>query len=276
VRTTANPVVGGYSDLAAAYDSPANLESCWGVSADEIVRGIELRPSYRTVADIGCGTGQALSALAARASADCAMFGVEPADQMRTRAIEHTSRFTNVRILDGTFETIPLDSSSVDYLYSIDAFHWSTDPTGGAEEIARVLGPNGEMDLHFVGPDNGHEFNRVTTPLMRKYMGRSYMVTAAKMQQQISRERALELFAGALGREGLGVDESRRTYYDTLEGHWGWRVRIEGHFRRIPADKRAAFDAEVREAIECLSTERGIPYTIHRLHVRLRLPNAWD
>jgi hypothetical protein len=132
------------------------------------------------------------------------------------------------------------------------------------------------MDLFFVGPDNGIEFNRVTTPIMRKYMGRAYMVTAAKMQQQISREQALDLFARTLGRDGLTVVESRHTYYDTLDGHWGWRVRIEGHFSRIPVDKRAAFDAEVREAIHELSTERGIPYTIHQLHVKVRRPQYWD
>ena len=276
MTTVANPVVSGYSDLAAAYDSPANLRSCWGTASDEIVAGIELKPSYRTIADIGCGTGQALEALAARAPEGSQLIGVEPAEQMRERAQVRTSHFRNVRILDGTFESIPIDSDSVDYLYSIHAFHWATDPTRGAEEVARVLQPGGELDLFFVGPDNGAEFNRVTTPLMRKYMGRAYMAMAAKMQRQISREQALALFARTLGREGLTVDESRRTYWDTLEGHWGWRVRIEGHFSRIPADKRAAFDAEVRDALQSLSTERGIPYTIHQLHVKLRRPQNWE
>jgi ubiquinone/menaquinone biosynthesis C-methylase UbiE len=274
--TTANPVVSGYSDLAAAYDAPANQRSCWGTSTEEIVSGIELRPTYRAVADIGCGTGHELLAIASRASGDVQLFGVEPADQMRERAAARTSHLSNVHILDGTFENIPLDSGSIDYLYSIYAFHWATDPQRGAEEIARVLRHNGELDVFFVGPDNGHEFNRVTTPIVRKYMGRAYMVAAAKMQRQISREQAVELFAGTLGREGLTVDESRHTYYDTLDGHWGWRVRIEGHFSRIPADKRAAFDDEVRDALQELSTERGIPYTIHQLHVKLRHPNSWE
>jgi ubiquinone/menaquinone biosynthesis C-methylase UbiE len=276
VTTTANPVVSGYSDLAAAYDSPANLRSCWGLSTDEIVSGLELKPTYRTVADIGCGTGQALVALAERAPASAELIGVEPAAQMRERAAHHTDRFPNVSILEGAFESIPIDSASVDYLYSIYAFHWTTDPVRGADEIGRVLAPKGELDLFFVGPNNGHEFNRVTTPLMRKYMGRAYMAMAAKMQRQISREKALEMFREVLGHEGLTVEESHRTYYDTLEGHWGWRVRIEGHFSRIPADKRAAFDAELREAIQALATERGIPYTIHQLRVRLRRPRNWD
>jgi ubiquinone/menaquinone biosynthesis C-methylase UbiE len=276
VTTAANPVVAGYSDLAAAYDAPANLRSCWGASTEEIIGGLELRPTYRVIADIGCGTGQALEALAERASADVELVGVEPAAQMRDRAEAHTSRFPNVRVLEGSFESIPLESASIDYLYSIYAFHWATDPARGADEVARVLSPKGEVDIFFVGPNNGHEFNRVTTPLMRKYMGRAYMAAAAKMQRQISREQALEMFRRVLGPEGLTVEESQRTYYDTLDGHWGWRVRIEGHFSRIPTDKRQAFDAEVREALQSLTTDRGIPYTIHQLRVRLRRPNHWE
>jgi ubiquinone/menaquinone biosynthesis C-methylase UbiE len=276
VTTAANPVVTGYSDLASAYDAPANLRSCWGTSTDEIVGGLELRASYRTIADIGCGTGQALEALAERAPNDAELVGVEPAAQMRDRAEVHTRCFPNVRILEGSFESIPLDSASVDYLYSIYAFHWTTDPARGADEVARVLASKGEMDIFFVGPNNGHEFNRVTTPLMRKYMGRAYMAAAAKMQRQISREQALDLFRRVVGQEGLTVEESQRTYYDTLDGHWGWRVRIEGHFSRIPADKRQAFDAEVRDALQGLATERGIPYTIHELRVRLRRPDHWE
>ena len=45
MTTTANPVVTGYSDLAAAYDAPANLRSCWGMSTDEIV-GVDKFSGY--------------------------------------------------------------------------------------------------------------------------------------------------------------------------------------------------------------------------------------
>ncbi|MGA8100777.1 MAG: hypothetical protein WB869_01410, partial [Candidatus Acidiferrales bacterium] len=60
------------------------------------------------------------------------------------------------------------------------------------------------------------------------------------------------------------------TYYDTLEGHWGWWVRIEGHFLQMPPDTKEACDQEVKAALESLAGERGIPYTIHQLHVKVR------
>jgi hypothetical protein len=38
----------------------------------------------------------------------------------------------------------------------------------------------------------------------------------------------------------------------------------------MASEKREACDAAVRTAISTLATEKGIPYTIHLLHVRLR------
>jgi hypothetical protein len=47
-------------------------------------------------------------------------------------------------------------------------------------------------------------------------------------------------------------------------------VRIEGHFVKIPPEKKAACDREVREALQRLAEPQGIPYTIHQLHVEVR------
>jgi ubiquinone/menaquinone biosynthesis C-methylase UbiE len=264
-----NPVIGGYSDLAAAYDAPGNLQSCWGRSTGQIVDSIHLSASCRSVADIGCGTGHALLALAERSPA-VGFTGVEPAARMRERAAERTRHLPNVTVLDGSFENIPLGAGSIDHVYSIYAFHWTTDAEQAAREIRRVLSHDGALDLIFVGPENGAEFNRVTTPIVRRYMGRAYMMAAGRMQRQISRDRARELFEPLFGGERLTIDETLETCYDTLDGHWAWRVRIEGHFSAIPADKRGAFDADVRAALETLTTDRGIPYTLHQIRVTVR------
>jgi hypothetical protein len=68
----------------------------------------------------------------------------------------------------------------------------------------------------------------------------------------------------------LAVEESSETYYDTLEGHWGWWVRIEGHFVDIPPERKQQCDREVRVALSHLERAEGIPYTIHQLRVRVR------
>ena len=266
----ANPIVETYSRLAEHYDDDPNLHSCWGQGADKALSSIHLTDDYRLILDIGCGTGRALAWLASRARSRVQFVGIDPAENMRNLALRRVRAFRNVQIWDGTFEHIPLEAGSVDYLFSIFAFHWTTDPDAAVREVRRVLKPGAEMDLFFIGRDNGREFIQKTTPIFLKYMGPALLLESARLRKQLTKEAAHQLFAKAFSPPELSIDESYQTYYDTLEGHWGWWVRIEGHFMQIPAARKEECDREVKNALQDLVEGRGIPYTIHQLHVRLR------
>jgi ubiquinone/menaquinone biosynthesis C-methylase UbiE len=269
-RRRTNPVVDTYSRLADEYDDPKNIESCWGRVTQHSLELVGLRERHRTVADLGCGTGRELARLAAVNPADLRLFGVEPAANMRRRAMARTAQYPNVRILGGSFEHLPLRTRSIDYLYSILAFHWTTDLEASVAELARVLTPTGEMDLTFIGRHNGREFIRATTPVFVRYLTPAAMVKAASLRKQLTVEEATALFAAVFHLPGLTVAESYHTYHDTLEGHWGWWVRIEGQFVDIPPGRQAECDRAVRDALASLATDTHIPYTVHLLHVRLR------
>lgn len=265
-----NPIVETYSRVAAQYDEDKNTYSCWGLSADKALVSIRLKEHYGVVVDVGCGTGRALAHLAGCSKSYVQFIGVEPALNMRKRADELTRQYSNVSIVDGSFEKLPLEAASVDYLYSIHAFHWTTDLAGSVKELSRVLKPTGDMDLFFIGRNNGHEFIRKTTPIFLKYMGPTLLLESAAMRKQLTKDAAQQLFKQGFGLQRLVVEESQDTYYDTLEGHWSWWVRIEGHFVQIPAEKKIQCDHEVKQALSELQTDAGIPYTIHLLHVKLR------
>jgi ubiquinone/menaquinone biosynthesis C-methylase UbiE len=269
MNTKGDPVVEAYSKLADVYDDPANLDSCWGRVAGHSLSLIAVRDTHRTVVDVGCGTGRELMKLVS-SHPQVQFVGVEPAANMRKLAADRAAGYPNVRILDGRFESLPLETHSVDYLYSILAFHWTKDPPKSVDELARVLRPTGEMDLTFIGRHNGREFIQKTTPVFLRYMTLAGMVEAVSLRKQLPLAEATALFHRAFGSAGLTVSESYHTYHDTLEGHWAWWVRIEGQFVNIPPDKRAECDEAVREAIATLPTPAGIPYTVHLLHVRLR------
>ncbi len=266
----ANPIVETYSRLAEHYDDDPNLHSCWGQAADKALGSIQLKDDYRLILDVGCGTGRALTWLASRARSGVQFVGIDPAESMRNLALRRLQPFRNVQIWDGSFEHIPLETGSVDYLLSIFAFHWTTDPDAAVREVRRVLKPGAEIDLFFIGRDNGREFIQKTTPIFLKYMGPALLLESARMRKQLTKEAAHQLFAKAFSAPELSIDESYQTYYDTLEGHWGWWVRIEGHFMQIPAARKKECDREVKNALQDLVERRGIPYTIHQLHVRLR------
>ena len=266
----ANPIVETYSRLAEHYDDDPNLHSCWGQAADKALGSIHVKNDYRLILDIGCGTGRALAWLASRARSRVQFVGIDPAENMRNLALRRVRAFRNVQIWDGTFEHIPLEAGSVDYLFSIFAFHWTTDPDAAVREVRRVLKPGAEMDLFFIGRDNGREFIQKTTPIFLKYMGPALLLESARMRKQLTREAAHKLFSKAFPTPELSIEESYETYYDSLEGHWGWWVRIEGHFIRISSDRKKQCDQEVKKALQELAEPAGIPYTIHQLHVRLR------
>lgn len=266
----ANPIVETYSRLAHEYDEDLNVQSCWGRAAQKALTSLVISDGYSTVLDVGCGTGRAVAQLAAQRRSEVQWIGIDPAENMRKLAADRTRELSSVRILDGSFEAIPLESASIDYLYSIFAFHWTTDLEASVKELARVLKPAGDMDLFFIGRNNGREFIRATTPIFLKHMGPALLLESAKMRKQLTREAAFKLFAQVFNPAQLAVEESYQTYYDTLEGHWAWWVRIEGHFMRIPPAKRLSCDLETKQAIAGLATASGIPYTLHQLHVKLR------
>ena len=184
--------------------------------------------------------------------------------------MQRTADLPQISILDGSFENIPLTGASVDYVYSLFAFHWTTDLNRAVDELARVLKREGEMDLFFIGRNNGREFIQRTTPLFLECMGPGRLLDSARMRKQLTKDEAYRLFERLFGASRLSVEESYDTYYDSLEGHWGWWVRIEGQLVQIPADKRDVCDQQVRRALSTLQDEKGIPYTIHQLHVALR------
>ena len=126
------------------------------------------------------------------------------------------------------------------------------------------------MDLIFIGRDNGREFIRKTTPIFCKFLGPARLLQSAGLRKQLTKDAALDLFDGAFPGRHLSVEESFETFYDTLDGHWNWWVRIEGHFVDIPPEKKEACDAAVKAALATLDTPQGIPYTVHLLHVKVR------
>ena len=265
-----NKIVETYSKRAADYDDPKNLDSCWGRIAQRALGFVQLTDRHKTVADIGCGSGRELVRLARESSPNITFTGVEPAAGLREIAAARGEDLSNLHILDGCFERLPFESRSIDYLYSVLAFHWTTDLSASVRELARVLGSSGEMDLSFIGKHNGREFIKKTSPVFFRYVKPARLIEAASLRKQLSLAEATELFRKEFDAEQLSVEESYHTFYDTLEGHWAWWVRIEGQTMDVAPEKKAECDAAVRAALATLETEQGIPYTVHLLHVRLR------
>lgn len=91
------------------------------------------------VADLGAGTGLFTEQLAARGFRVTA---VEPNEPMRRQA----KPLPDVRWLDGTFESIGLETASQAWATAAQAFHWA-DPPRALPEIRRILRPGGSFTV---------------------------------------------------------------------------------------------------------------------------------
>lgn len=260
-----------YSKQADRYDDRAHEGTCWGAHTQWIIDSIQPQPGAAVIADLGCGTGHPLRSLVARMPSTTRFIGVEPADQMREVAARRSADQPNVDVRAGAFESMPLEDRSVDFMYSINAFHWSADPARGLEEMDRVMRRPGRMEHCFIGRDIGREFIRATSPIFMKYMGPKKLLAAAQLRFQFTREEAEDFYARKFGRDRVEATEIYRVYHDTVENHLIWWVRIEPQLVDIPADRKEACFAEVRSALARLDVGEGVPYTMHQLRVKVRL-----
>ena len=96
-----------------------------------------------TVADIGAGTGLLTRSLLERGYR---VVAVEPSLEMRQAADQLLSHFPDYRSVEGTAESMPLESASIELVTAATAFHWF-EPEQARVECLRVLKPDGKAAL---------------------------------------------------------------------------------------------------------------------------------
>jgi arsenite methyltransferase len=110
------------------------------------VRDAQL-PRGEVVLDIGCGAGIDLLLASLRVGPTGKAIGVDLTPQMVVLARNHASELglSNVEVLEGAMEALPLEDASVDVVVSNGVFNLSTDKAAAFAEAYRVLRPGGRM-----------------------------------------------------------------------------------------------------------------------------------
>lgn len=125
-----------YNELAKKYDLTRKE------NINTINRFLESLSCFEgtNVLDFGCGTGNFTCALKQITNAN--MYGVEPADEMRQRAI---NKSTDVVFKKGNHEKIPFRDNFFDFIYMTDVIHHIPDIGVMFKELNRVLKQGGSL-----------------------------------------------------------------------------------------------------------------------------------
>jgi len=117
-----------------------------------------------SVIDLGAGTGTFTRLLSALAPT---LIAVEPVAAMGAQL---TRLMPDVRLLNGTAESIPLPAASADAVVCAQAFHWFSTEAALAE-IHRVLKPDGRLGLVWNVRDESVDWVAAITDIITPYEG---------------------------------------------------------------------------------------------------------
>jgi ArsR family transcriptional regulator len=101
-----------------------------------------LLPRQWVVADLGCGTGQAIAVLAPNVAR---VIGVDREQAMLAAAGERLASHPNVSLRRGELEALPLDDGEVDVALLSLVLHHVEDPGRVFAEVRRVVRPDGRV-----------------------------------------------------------------------------------------------------------------------------------
>lgn len=126
-----------------------------------------------SAADVGCGGGIAVAALARRFPAS-SFTGYEPSAPGAARARERTARLPNVRIVQAPGEELPA-RPPLDFVMTLDCLHDMPFPDRAAAAIGRAVAPDGTWLIKEMRCSEDYEKNLKNPVLAMQY---GYSVTS--------------------------------------------------------------------------------------------------
>ncbi len=206
------------------------------------------RVEYRqniTALDVGFGTGFPLTELAMRLGNSSVVYGIDPWKQAIARAKKKIAYYgiTNVKIIEGVAESIPLDAGSVDLITSNNGINNVADIDKAISECSRVIKSGGQfiqtMNLDLSMFEFYTQLERVLSELrMEKEI--------ALMRQHIAQKRpSIESMVALMTKHGFVINELKHDQFNyrfadgtAMLNHYFIRLAfMDSWVKLLPSDK---------------------------------------
>jgi len=154
-------VKSAFNSAASLYDSAAVLQKEVGDRILERLDLIRIKPDK--ILDVGAGTGRCAVALAQRYK-HAQVYSLDVAFAMLKQARSQTPRLQRWRKkhawICGDAEHLPLNTDSMDMIFSNLTLQWCPDLDQTFREFRRILRPNGLLMFTSLGPDTLKELRQ--------------------------------------------------------------------------------------------------------------------
>ena len=237
-----------------------NKNFLYGEITVRFLEQVAFAADCKDVLDIGCGTGFVFDVLgAAFERLDMKGVGVEPAEGMLNIAREKYGDDPRFSLHEGSFESLPLDDSSADKIISTLALHWVKSLEVAANEMFRVLCPNGSLDILMIAKDDGAKFKTAIVEAQKKHLSIAQIMKTATLVQRATEKDVLAAFSIFSDSFEIGVRKFNDVVYGTFDEHmkW-WKARSSPVIAEV-VDKNQFLD-DLRVELSELATGEGIPF----------------
>lgn len=230
----------------------------------KLLEGIEYKKGLK-VLDIGFGTGFPLTELAMRLGKEAVICGIDPWGAAVDRTEKKLSVYgiTNVKIIRGSAEAIPLEDNSIDLIVSNNGLNNVTDQEKVLSECARILRHSGQFIQTMNLEGTMTEFYKVMEKVLKE---RGLDQCVAMMHVHIHQKRKpLEQYLEEIRTHGFLIHTLSHARFDyrfvdgtAMMDHFFIRLAFLDSWKElVPAGMEKEIFKQIEYELNVISEENG-------------------
>lgn len=262
------------ADVARTFDAGAEqYDALLRHNREGALRLVASLPQgdYRTLLDVGCGTGFVTEAMRERFPGLRRVIGVDPSEQMLARFHDKLAGLPGleVELHQAGVGGMPVPDGSADAVLTGMAFHWFPDKPAAVAAMARALAPGGVLGILAAGRGTDEELRQIM-------LGLDPPPPAAwtEVYAHIHRDaRELTGYMRDAGLEPVDVWEERRVRTTSPESYLARIQAVSAHLSQgMDPARLEAEGSRLAGAVTAAAGPEGFAYSFTKLYGIARRP----